>query len=75
MPEHFSSDLLAVGIFGVVLVLLITFGVKLADYLWKKVDLEGEVAKGNVSAGIVMAAMILGMCYALSRVVVAIIGG
>lgn len=74
LPEHFGSDLLAAIAFGIVLVFMVSFGCRLGDYVWKHLDLEAQVHQGNLSAGLVMASLIFGLCYAMSQVIVAILG-
>lgn len=74
MPEHVLSDCLALVLFGVFVIGLVAFGVKVADWVWGDLDLEKEVQKGNVAAGIVMAAVIVGLCIAMAIVAGHIIG-
>lgn len=74
LPDHFLSDLVAVTLFGFVLCLMVGFGCKFIDWAWRKLDLEEQVQKGNVAAGIVMASVVIGLCYAMAHVVAAIIG-
>lgn len=74
LPTYIVSDLLALALFGLVLVVFVAFGTKLADRIWTKLDLEQEVQKGNVAAGIVKAALIIGLCLAIAMVAMAIIG-
>jgi uncharacterized membrane protein YjfL (UPF0719 family) len=75
LPEHIVADLLAAVLFGVVLVLVVGFGVKFIDkFAWKELDLEEQVQKGNVAAGIVMGMTILGAFLAVAWVVRGILG-
>ena len=74
LPEHFGADMLAVALFGVALVMLVSFGCKFCDWVWRKLDLEEQVQKGNIAAGIVMGSLVIGLCYALATVVAAILG-
>ena len=74
VPDHLGSDLVCVLVFGVLLILLVGFGLKAVDWAWKKLDLEEQVQKGNLAAGVVMAATVLGFCYAAASVVKAIAG-
>lgn len=74
LPEHFLADMLAMIGFGVVLVLIVGFGLKVADFIWRKLDLEEQVQKGNIAAGIVMGATVLGFCYAVAHLLVGILG-
>lgn len=75
LPEHTLSDLAATAMFGVVAVLLVAFGCKVADWVWRQLDLEEQVQKGNIAAGIVMASCVLGFCYVMATVAKAVIGG
>ena len=75
LPTHFHTDMLAVVAFGLVLVLLVGFGLKAVDrWCWRTLDLEEQVQKGNMAAGIVMGATIIGLCYAVAQVISGIIG-
>jgi len=60
--------------FGCLLVLLVGFGLRFIDWIWEKLDLEEQVQKGNIAAGIVMGSCVLGMCYAVSTVIKSIAG-
>lgn len=74
LPDHFLGDLVAVLAFGLVGVLLLVLGFWVFDKLLTGCDFIGEVAKGNVSAGIVSAAMILGLSYIMGKIAASIIG-
>ena len=74
LPTHFGSDLLAVVVFGIIAVALVAFGTKVIDWIWKKLDLEEQVQAGNLAAGVVMGSVVIGLCYVMAQVVVAIIG-
>jgi uncharacterized membrane protein YjfL (UPF0719 family) len=74
-PDHLLTDLICALVFGVLLVLLIGFGTKLVDLIWTKIDLQEQVQKGNLSAGIVMGSTIIGLCVGLAIVLKSIIGG
>lgn len=73
LPAHLGGDLLAAAAFGLLVILMVIGGYMLFDWA-SKVDFEAELAKGNIAVGIVVAATILGICYAVTHVVVAIIG-
>lgn len=75
LPESTLPDLFAVVLFGVASVFVVALGVMGADWAWKKLDLEEQVQKGNIAAGMVMVALILGYCYVMATVAKAIIGG
>lgn len=74
VPDHLGSDLVCVLAFGAALILLVAFGLKVIDFLWRKLDLEEQVQKGNISAGIVMGSCVIGMCYAVGQVIRSITG-
>jgi uncharacterized membrane protein YjfL (UPF0719 family) len=74
LPDHLPSDLVCAGCFGLLLVLIVAFGVKLCDFLWRRLDLEEQVQKGNVAAGIVMGSMIFGFCVSVGMVIRGILG-
>lgn len=75
LPDHLFSDLVCTLLFGVLLIMLIGFGVKMVDWIWTKIDLEEQVQNGNIAAGIVMGSAIVGLCVSLAIVVRGIIGG
>ncbi len=75
MPDHIVPDCLALGLFGLFVIALVALGVMAIDWTWKGLDLIDEVQKGNMAAGIVMLSVVLGLCYAMAKVAVAIIGG
>jgi uncharacterized membrane protein YjfL (UPF0719 family) len=73
MPSHFWSDMACAFAFGLVVILLMVIGYKFIDWAMKGVDFDVELTKGNTSVGIVVAAIFIGIAYAVSNVVVAII--
>lgn len=73
LPDHILGDLVAATAFGLVTVLLSIFAYKLIDWALKGVEFDKELAKGNLAVGVFCAAIVLGICYAVSSVVVAII--
>ncbi len=75
VPDHFWSDMLCVFLFGLLLIVLVGFGLKVIDFIWKKLNLEEQVEKGNIAAGIVMGSCVIGLCHALATVVKSITGG
>lgn len=52
--------LLNCSLFGILGIVLVVVGFKIFDLILTKVDLEQEVAKGNVAAAILASAAILG---------------
>jgi hypothetical protein len=73
LPDHILGDLVAATAFGLVTVLLSIFAYKVIDWALKGVEFDKELAKGNIAVGIFCAAIVLGICHAVSSVVVAII--
>ena len=69
LPDHLLSDLICAACFGFLLILVVSLGVKLADYLWRKLDLEEQVQKGNIAAGIVMGFTVFGLAIAVAIVI------
>ena len=57
------QSLMHCSLFGLLGILLVTFGFKLFDLILTKVDLEKEVEKGNMAAAIVSAAAILAITF------------
>ena len=53
------QPLIACALFGTLGIVLVTLGFKVFDLILTKVDLEEEVAKGNIAAAILSAAVIL----------------
>lgn len=74
LPIHIWSDLLAVVLFGLVLTAVLAVGTKAFDWLYRKVDLEDEVKKGNVAAAMVLSAVVFGLSYAVATVVKGVLG-
>jgi len=74
LPDGFAGDLVATFAFGVVGIVLLVGGFWVFDKLLTGCDFIGEVAKGNVSAGIVSAGMILGLAYIVGKIASSIIG-
>ena len=74
LPEHFFSDVLAVLIFGFTGVLVVTTGTLLFDWGWRKVELQKEVKNGNISAGIVIGSVVIGLSILMSFTVKSITG-
>ena len=75
LPPHFLTDLAVTFGFGVLVILLVVLGYLAFDAALRRVDFNAELNKNNTSVGLVVAATILGICYAVTKVAVAIIGG
>ena len=73
LPTHFWTDLVAAFAFGLVVILLVIIGYKTIDWALRGIHFDTELAKGNISVGIVVAAIIIGISHAVSSVVVAIL--
>lgn len=56
-----GRTLLDCSLFGILGILLVTLGFKLFDLIITKIDLQNEVAKGNVAAAILGGAAIIAM--------------
>lgn len=73
LPSHFMGDVVASIGFGLVLIVLTVIAYKFVDWTLKGVDFDAEISKNNVAAGIVVASIIIGVCYGVSNVVAAIL--
>ncbi len=68
--EKLGMGILAAVSFGILGIAMAILGFKIFDWLTPKIDLEKELAeKNNLAVAIVCAAVILGICYIVSRVV------
>ncbi|AWM36464.1 hypothetical protein GobsT_57310 [Gemmata obscuriglobus] len=70
-PETFGLSLLAAAAFGLLGIALLALGFKVFEWITPKLNVEEELAKGNVAVGVVLAAVVLG----ISLIVVRAIGG
>ena len=59
--KHFGWSLLYSAVYGCLGILLVTFGFKFFDFVITRIDLEKEIAKGNVAAAVLSGAAILGI--------------
>ena len=79
MTTHLSTDFLVdlcvTAAFGVLAIILIVFGYKVFDKLTPKLHFDDNLCKGNIAAAIVIGSFILGVCYVIAHVVVAVVGG
>jgi len=73
LPEHFSGDMQALGLFALLVIALIAFGIFFIDLMWKKVHFSTELAKGNMAVAVVIVGIALSISYAITNVAVAII--
>jgi uncharacterized membrane protein YjfL (UPF0719 family) len=67
-------DIAVTAAFGVLAVILITFGYKVFDKLTPKLHFDDNLCKGNIAAAIVIGSFILGICYVMAHVISAIVG-
>lgn len=70
-PEAFGLSLLAAAVFGLLGIVLLALGFKVFEWITPKLNVEEELAKGNIAVGVVLAAVVLG----ISLIVVRAIGG
>lgn len=75
LPPYFLGDITATLVFGFVAILLIIAGYKLFDFALKGLAFDDEIKKGNLSMAIIIAALILGICYVVGTVISAIVAG
>jgi putative membrane protein len=69
--EALGQSLLAAAVFGVLGIALLALGFKVFEWITPKLNVEEELSKGNVSVGIVVAGVLLG----IALIVVRAIGG
>ena len=69
--QHFAMSLLAAAAFGLLGITLLAIGFKVFERITPKLDIEVELAKGNVAVGIMVGALVLG----ISLIVLMAIGG
>ena len=57
------------ALFGLLGIVLSAVGYKLFDIIETKIDFAEEIKKGNVAAGIVIGAFLVGICFIIGRAV------
>jgi putative membrane protein len=57
------------AMYGGVGILLSIIGYFLFDLMERRIDFAGEIKKGNVAAAIVIAAVVIGICFIVGRAV------
>ena len=68
--QNLGSALLSAALFGVLGIALTMLGYKVFDWITPKIRVEEELAqKQNLAVAIVVAAVILGVCYIVAHVV------
>jgi putative membrane protein len=71
LPPHLFGDLLAAFAYGLLTIALVILGFKVFDWLTPRLNVQEELGKNhNVATAIVIASIVLGICYAVSQVVV-----
>lgn len=70
LPETFWPGLFGTLVFGLVGIALAVLGFKVFDWITPRIDVQKELAeKQNLAVAIVVAAVILGVCYIVAHVV------
>lgn len=70
LPDTFWPGLFATLVFGLVAIALVVLGFKVFDWITPVIDLERELAeRNNLAVAIVMASIILGLCYVVAHIV------
>jgi putative membrane protein len=65
--EAFGMSLLAAGSFGVLGIALLALGFKVFEWITPKLNVEEELAKGNVAVAVMIASVILGVAAIVIR--------
>jgi putative membrane protein len=73
LPDHFLGDMVSAFCFGLLAILLVVVGFKVFDWLTPRCNFQDEINKGNISAGIIIGSVIIGICYVIAHVLVGII--
>lgn len=55
--------------YGVLGILLSSFGYKLFDLIETKVDFAEEIKKGNMAVAVVVGSFLIGICYIVARAI------
>lgn len=69
LPENFWVGAVGSLIFGVIGIVLLILGYFAFDILTPRLNVPDELTKGNVSVGIVVAALLLAIAYIAANVV------
>lgn len=69
LPSTFFVGLLGSALFGLVGIVLLLLGYFGFDKVTPKLDLEGELMKGNIAVGVALAGLFLGIAYIVAHVV------
>src|SRR5580700_8040503 len=73
LPDHFLGDVVSAFCFGLLAILLVVLGFKVFDWLTPRCNFQDEINKGNMSAGVIIGSVILGICYVIAQVLTAIV--
>lgn len=69
LPENFWIGAFGSLVFGVIGIVLLILGYFLFDIITPKLDVPAELTKGNVSVGIVVAALLIAIAIITANVV------
>lgn len=69
LPPNFWTGAVGSGVFGVLGILLLLLGYFLFDIVTPKLNVAEELNKGNMSVGVVVAALLLSIAWIASSVV------
>jgi putative membrane protein len=67
--ELLANSLLAAAVFGLLGIALLAVGFKVFEWITPKLNVEEELAKGNVAVAIVIGAAILGVAVIVVRAI------
>lgn len=67
--EAFAMSLLAAAVFGLLGIALLALGFKVFEWITPKLDVEQELAKGNIAVGILVGAVVLGTSLIIVRAI------
>lgn len=68
-PKTLSQALLNSALFGGAGILLLLIGFKIFDKLLTRIDIEGEIQKGNIAAAIIAGAVLIGLALILAAAI------
>lgn len=69
LPENFWIGAIGSLVFGVIGIVLLIVGYFLFDVITPKLDVPAELTKGNISVGIVVAALLIAIAIITANVV------
>ena len=71
--DHLHTDCIATMAFGVVSIVLMILAFLGIDWFLRRVDLQAQVEKGNISAGIVSGAIFISISIVVHAVVMGVL--